>query len=254
MELDEGERLDLLFFELASEDRLNLLRELNSNSLKMQDIARKLDLTATEASRQLQRMSKAQLIERLPEGVYTVTQFGKLILSLSPSMEFALRHKHYFLNHNIWKLPSSLILRIGELSQGVLLTEMGEVMIKWEDLVKAAEEHLWIMTPQRIPSLNHAIEERHSQGVKLRYINPEQLFSTYSKYMLTERTIERRVFNDFDFGILAAEKEAMLALPFMDGTPNPSGFFGHDPAFLKWVHDLFLCYWDQAKRLYQETR
>ena len=243
----KGERLDLLFFELASEDRLNILRELNKNSLKMQDIARKLDLTATEASRQLQRMGKAKLIERLPEGVYTVTQFGKLILSLSPSLEFALKHKQYFLNHNIWKLPSSFILRFGELSQGVLLTEMGVVMVKWEELIKSAEEHLWVMTPQRIPSLSRAIEERHSHGVKLRYINPEQLLPTYSEYLLTERTIERRVFNDFDFGILATEKEAMLALPFLDGTPNPSGFFGHDPAFLKWVHDLFLCYWEQAK-------
>jgi predicted transcriptional regulator len=61
-------------------------------------------------------------------------------------------------------------------------------------------------------------------------------------------SIDRRFFNDFDFGILAAENEAMLALPFMDGTPNPSGFFGHDPAFLKWVHDLFLYHWDQARR------
>lgn len=244
----EGERLDLLFFELASEDRLNILRELNKTSLKMQDIARKLDLTATEASRQLQRMSKAELIERLPEGLYTATQFGKLVLSLSPSLEFALKHKQYFLNHNIWKLPSSFIFRLGELSQGVLLTEMGEVLIRWEELIKTAEEHLWVMTPQRIPSLFRVIEERHSKGVKLRFINPEQLSPTYPKYMLTERTIERRTFNNFDFGILAAEKEAMLALPFMDGTPNPSGFFGHGPVFLKWVHDLFLYYWDQAKR------
>lgn len=247
MKLAEGERLDLLFFELASEDRLNILRELNKTSLKMQDIARKLDLTATEASRQLQRMSKAELIERLPEGLYTATQFGKLVLSLSPSLEFAIKHKQYFLNHNIWKLPSSFIFRLGELSQGVLLTEMGEVMIRWEELIKAAEEHLWVMTPQRIPSLVRVIEERHSKGVKLRYINTEQLSLTYPN-ILTEHRVERRIFNNFDFGILAAEKEAMLALPFMDGTPNPSGFFGHDPAFLNWVHDLFLYYWDQAKR------
>jgi len=66
--------------------------------------------------------------------------------------------------------------------------------------------------------------------------------------MPTKRAIERRVFNDFDFGILATEKEAMVALPFLDGTPNPSGFLGQNPAFSKWVHDLFLCHWDQAKR------
>jgi predicted transcriptional regulator len=121
-------------------------------------------------------------------------------------------------------------------------------MVRWEEVIKAAEEHLWIMTPQRIPSLSSAIEERHSKGVKLRYINPERLITTYTKCSSPEQTIERRVFNDFDFGILATEKEAMLALPFMNGTPNPSGIFGNGPAFLKWVNDLILYYWDQAKR------
>ncbi len=248
MKLDDEERLDLLFFGLASEDRLNILRELNSTNLKMQDISRKLDLTATEASRQLQRMSKAELITRLPEGLYTLTQFGKLILSLSPSVEFALKHKQYFLNHNIGKLPSSFISRLGELSQGVLLTEMGTVLVRWEELIRATEEHLWVMTPQRIPSLFRVIEERHSHGLNLRYIATEQLASTYQKSMLTGNNIEERIFNDFDFGILASEKEVMLGLPFMDGTPNPSGFFGRDPLSLKWVHDLFLYYWEQGKK------
>ncbi len=251
--MDDDKRLNLLFFELASEDRLNILRELNNNNLKMQEIARKLDLTATESSRQLQRMSKAELIERLPEGSYTVTQFGKLILSLSSSIEFALKHKQYFLNHNVWQLPSSFILRLGELSQGELLMEMGVVMIRWEELIKAAEEHLWVMTPQRIPSLVRVIEERHLRGVKLRYITTERLVSTYPKSMLTGQNIERRIFDGFDFGVLATEKEAMFGLPFMDGTPNPSGVFGHDPLFLSWVHDLFLYYWDQAKRYASTT-
>jgi predicted transcriptional regulator len=57
--MSEEKRLDQLFYELASEDRLAILRELCSSSMKMQDIARKLDLTATEASRQLQRMSQS---------------------------------------------------------------------------------------------------------------------------------------------------------------------------------------------------
>jgi predicted transcriptional regulator len=56
--------LETLFYELASQDRLSILLELCTSALKMQDLARKLDLTATEASRQLQRMSQAKLIAR----------------------------------------------------------------------------------------------------------------------------------------------------------------------------------------------
>ena len=73
----DEKRLDMLFYELANEDRLAILRELCDSQLKMQDVARKLDLTATEASRQLQRMSQAKLIERGPEGTYATTHFGQ---------------------------------------------------------------------------------------------------------------------------------------------------------------------------------
>ena len=53
LENDEG--VEKLFFELASESRLSILRELQIENLKMQEIARRLDVTATEAFRQLQQ-------------------------------------------------------------------------------------------------------------------------------------------------------------------------------------------------------
>ena len=45
----------------------------------MQDLARKLDLTATEATRQLQRLSQVKLIERTPEGTYSTTQIRQTL-------------------------------------------------------------------------------------------------------------------------------------------------------------------------------
>jgi len=117
--MGNGQSLDALFFELASQDRLSILLELCSNNFKMQDIARKLDLTATEASRQLQRMNKFGLIERKSDGTYATSNFGKLMLDLSESMEFALKNKKYFSEHNVWQLPNSFVYRLGELIQAV---------------------------------------------------------------------------------------------------------------------------------------
>jgi predicted transcriptional regulator len=97
----EEKRLDMLFYELASEDRIAILKELCLSHLKMQDVARKLDLTATEASRQLQRMSQAKLIERGAEGTYSTTQLGKLLLTLAVSMEFIYNNDDYFLSHDM---------------------------------------------------------------------------------------------------------------------------------------------------------
>ena len=56
------EGLDRLFFELASESRLSILCTLQAGGVRMQEIAKRLNMTDTETSRQLLRLSEASLI------------------------------------------------------------------------------------------------------------------------------------------------------------------------------------------------
>jgi predicted transcriptional regulator len=44
------------------------------------------------------------------------------------------------------------------------------------------------------------------------------------------------------------EKEAFLCFRFIEGRVDYAGFFGKDLAFLNWVKDLFLYYWNKGKR------
>lgn len=71
--LGDSDGLDKLLFELASESRLGILDTLQSRSLRMQEVARTLDLASTDAFRQLQRLSDALLISKQPDGSYTIT-------------------------------------------------------------------------------------------------------------------------------------------------------------------------------------
>ena len=109
MENDEG--VEKLFFELASESRLSILRELRKENLKMQEIARRLDVTATEAFRQLERLSVALLVQRQPDGTFAISQYGKLVLQLASSLEFISKHKEYFSTHDVMRLPSQFVSR-----------------------------------------------------------------------------------------------------------------------------------------------
>jgi len=93
--LSEDLGLDKLFFELASESRLSILRLLQKENLKMQEIARRLDVTATEAFRQLDRLSTTSLVKRLPDGAFTISEYGNLVLQVSSSLEFISKHKHF---------------------------------------------------------------------------------------------------------------------------------------------------------------
>jgi predicted transcriptional regulator len=118
--MSSGEGIERLLFDLASENRLGILKALSQSRLKMAEVARRLDLTATENFRQLQRLSEAKLIQKLPNGEHTLTQYGKLTLHLLLALEFTHKHRDYFLTHDIWRLPSPFVNRIGELTGAAL--------------------------------------------------------------------------------------------------------------------------------------
>ncbi len=244
----ESEGLDVLFFELASESRLSILQTLCGVSLKMQDVARKLDLTATEASRQLQKLSDAKLIERLPDGVYKTTSFGRLMLTLSSSLEFAFRHKQYFSEHDVSKLPVSFVHRFGELSGSVLVNDLNECLVKWESLVHSAEDHLWVMTPQVMPLLSRATGEKLPGRFKVKSLISENLTETSKANVTKGANVERRYLPDVSVVLLVSEKEASLSLPLFDGQMHHASFFANDKSSLEWVNELFLYYWDKAKK------
>ena len=113
----EKEGLERLYYELASESRIQILRILEKENVKMNELARRLDLTATEVFRQLQRLSDAQLIQKNQEGTFLLTAYGKLLMQLSSSTEFVFKHRQYFLTHDLSKLPQEFINRLGELSE-----------------------------------------------------------------------------------------------------------------------------------------
>lgn len=253
--MTEEKRLDTLFYELASEDRLAILRELCNSSLKMQDIARRLDLTATEASRQLQRMSQAKLIERGSEAAYTTTQLGRLLLTLSVSLEFVYKHGDYFLTHDLTQVPLHFVDRLGELSKATLIADLITNLAKWEALLKAAKDHIWVMTPRAMEHLTRISADKLSEGIKIRSIMNEE--NREAKIILpSSKNAERRLIQEVPLIMIISEKEASVSFPSKrsDGTVDfASSFFGSDAVFLQWTKDLFLYYWERAKIWYAPT-
>src|SRR3989304_5882919 len=139
--LENNEGIEKLFFELASESRLGILRELQKENLKMPEIARRLDVTATEAFRQLQRLSEALLVQKQPDGAFAITQYGKLVLQLSSSLEFISKYKDYFSTHDVMRLPIQFVNRLGELSHVNLCTDTIETLNKAEQAFIEAEQY-----------------------------------------------------------------------------------------------------------------
>ena len=246
MENDEG--IEKLFFELASESRLGILRELQKENLKMQEIARRLDVTATEAFRQLERLSVALLVQRQPDGTFAISQYGKLVLQLASSLEFISKHKEYFSTHDVMRLPSQFVNRLGELSQAKLGLDTVENLNKSERAFMEAEEYSWGIAEGTIPeNMIPIMDERMKRGVKMRFLIPEKRL-TASFSSTTVKNVEGRGLSDLPAIVVLTEKVAGVCLRQIGGRVDYAGFFGADPTFHNWVRDLFLYYWEKGKR------
>ncbi len=245
--MEKNEGIEKLFFDLASESRLSIIRELKDRNLKNNELAGKLDLTATEAFRQLQHLTETLIVQRLPDGTYAITNYGKLTLQLLQSLEFTFEHKEYFLNHDVWRLPYQFVNRIGELSRSTLSMDAIENMNKAGDMFSEAETYAWAMGEKLLESLGPAMTGPISKGVKFRFMGCESRLPNFNHVSGEVPHIEIRTLTDAPITIVCTEKEALICLPSTEGRMDYAAFYGKDQMFVNWARELFLYYWDKGK-------
>lgn len=239
-----------LLFELSSSERINIMLEIQKQRLKLSHISKKLDMTVTETSRHLQRLSEAKLVEKEVEGSYKLTQFGELTLSLLPGFDFISKHRDYFTTHTISHLPHEFMSRIGDL---VNCTFEDDVMVAFhgvENMIQEAQEYVWILSNQILISTIPFLEKAIKRGVEFRLILPEDVIPppSFQPPPVITKVIKRKVLKRVDVAIAMSEKEARgVTFPTTDGRIDYMGFGSTDESSHKWCRDLFLYYWERAK-------
>jgi len=245
--MEKVEGIEKLFFDLASESRLGIIRELKEQNLKNNELGGKLDLTATEAFRQLQHLTEALIVQRLPDGTYTITNYGKLTLRLLQSLEFTFKHKEYFLNHDVWRLPYQFVNRIGELSRSTLSMDTIENINRAVNMFSEADNYAWVMGEKVLESLGPAMARPISKRAKFRFIGYECLRPNFNHVPGETPQIELRTLTNVPITIVCTEKEAAICLPSTGGRMDYAAFYGKDQMLVNWAKDLFLYYWDKGK-------
>ncbi len=240
MGTDEG--VEKIFFELASENRLAILRLLQTSMLKMQEIAREIDVTPTESLRQLQRLGEVGLIQRQPDGSYTSTQYGTVVLRISASIDFLSRHREYFSKHDLLRLPPQFVNRIGELSGATLILDTIESLNIGQRIMMEASRYAWGIAEGHIPELMGPImDEKVREGLGIRMLIPNSALGP----VRAPPNVELRGISEVPLGIALTESAAVVSFRFTKGRLDYAGFSGTDPVFLNWAKDLFLYYWNQ---------
>jgi len=246
--LENPAGIESLFFELASDSRLGILRQLNEKNWKMNDLARKLDLTTTETFRQLQRLSESLLVKKQLDATYTISLYGALVLQLTPSLEFVFKHKEYFSTHDLRPLPYQFINRIGELSKADLRMNIMENINTSERITREAQEYMWGGGAEEPLNIGSIINEKILKGVKFRFLFPEKFIPKQSPSPEKARSVKLRIMDDIPVNFVLTEKEAGISFNLAGGRADYAGFVSKDPVFLNWIKDLFLYYWKKGKR------
>jgi len=245
--LENQEELEKLFFELASESRLSILQELQPEGLRMQEIARRLDLTDTETCRQLQRLSDARLVQKQPEGPYKLTSYGRLTLESTSLIGFISRNKDYILDHDIFLLPQEFRARLGELSSAKMISSTVDTLNWVIGMFKNAEKKIDAVVVGMETILDVELQ-RLNEGLKVRWLIYESyLPKAKLKFQSFKKLPEIRWTSNIHGHVGVTDKAAVLTIRRDDGGFTYDAFVDEDPSFLKFAEDLFAYEWERAK-------
>lgn len=249
--MENQEKVERLYFELASESRISILQEIEKHKGKMREIARKLDLTTTETFRQLQRLADALLIQKEPGGNYIITEYGTLILRLSGTFEFLYKHRKFFSTREFKRLPTQFLDRIGELSQAEFSADMMANINVAERITREAEQYMWGGGAEQPLNIRHILVESIPRGVKYKFLFPRRYIPNTPGLPGMERAVEWRALENLPVNFVMNEKEAAISFCLPDGRTDYVGFISKDLSFVNWIKELFLYYWDKGERTIQ---
>jgi predicted transcriptional regulator len=238
-----------LLFELANSDRFKIMLLAEKQKLKLSHISKNLDMTVAETSRHLQRLRETKLLEKDNEGLYKLTPFGQLTLSLTPSFDFISKHRDYFEAHTLSHLPYEFIGRIGELANSTFTEDVMIAFHLTENVIEEAKEYIWILSSQVLMSTLPFLEKAIKRGVKFQLILPKDLIPPpgFKPLPVIPNLIDRRILSRVDMVIVMSEKQARLAFLTKAGKMDYIGFGSTDEHGHKWCKDLFMHYWEQTR-------
>jgi predicted transcriptional regulator len=248
-----------LLFELSNEDRLNILRELKKNPMRLSRVSEKFGFTVPETARNISRLSEEELIAKDSSGFYHLTPIGEEALELIVGFDFLSKNRSYFMTHSLSKLPHDFSMSLGSLEKCKSVSEVTTTMRNIERAMSEAEEYYWFAADQLLASGLTIAVEAVKRGVIFKKLLPRNanipddilamannpIFDSAAR----EKKFESRYADKIEVAIFLSEKEvATLCFPETNGRFDYLGFTSKDEIFHKWSKSLFLYYWDKAKR------
>ena len=243
------------FFELASEQRLSIIFRISEKKAKISQLAKDLGITIQEAHRNVNRLQDAGLIEKNPEGVFSLTTYGSTIIKQIPTFNYLSKHKEYFSEHVLGELPIKFIMRLGALDKCEYIKGVVAILERWKGIYRNADQYVYEIVPQvPIDLIEPAIDRVKSKGIKYSYVLPKNVIIPKGRKdllkklghneLLNKGAIERRMVDSVQVAVVLNEKHASVMFPTPKGETDMNMiFYSSDPIFHEWCLDYFRYRW-----------
>ncbi len=253
-----------LLFELSHPIRYEIMKLIDKQPLRMTKIGEQVDANNPEVARHLNRLKNAGLVGKDSVGVYNISQLGKLVLTILPSLSFIACNDSFLRSHDLTNIPDAFIHRLHELEECTSEEGMMLNIQRVEALFGKARKRFFAINNEveRPPTDDEIAYIRNlgTQGFEIRYIIEESIIDkgnmneVFEKY-LTLPNIFVRVVQNIPLSCYISDQEALLSFMGMDGKIDFSVFFNsEDEQFLHWCEDLFMQIWESGSDIddYQE--
>lgn len=243
--------------ELAGESRYAILLMLKEQKQRSAQLAKELNLTIQETHRNTVRLADAGLIKKDSDGFFSLTPYGRIMVSQLGSFDFLNKYKEYFGAHFPSDLPSKFLQRIGNLSNCELIHGNFAIVDKWLSLAEDAKEYLRIMTSQIPPQFFKLWVSKAKKGLHIFLIHGEntiapkgfkkELDSSVIRTLISEGIYKRKMVKKIQTMMVMNEKRGILFFPDSKGESDMYyAFISDDPDFHEWCVDYFDYIWNKA--------
>jgi predicted transcriptional regulator len=239
-----------LMFELSHPKRLKVLDVLKKKPMRLSETSKKLDVTTAEVARHLDRLIKANLIEKNGDNYYRITKFAEIILNEFSNIDFIVKNVDFFLNHNLRMIPRQLqwfsSMSEGEIVEGTL--EIASLM--WE-YNRGAKKYIYVITDQVMRAMVDITCKKIDEGVVVKRIYPKntQIPREYDKRINENHDI--RTLDEIPLSMIITDKNAGVSFRGENGNIDfNTSIKGQNEDFRKWATVVFDYYWNKAKPIF----
>lgn len=246
-----------IFMELASDTRYAILLTLNEEPTRTNKLAKDLNLTVQETHRNTARLTETGLIKKDSEGLFSLTEYGSLVVEQIQYYQFLFKHRKFFEDHAC-DLPLKFKQRLGAFQNCDLVTKVTNVQQRIKKIESEAKDRISLIVSQAWEDEGKILLDRVKNGVKISTIfgfdsvMPDEIAENIQKKLIgfiQKGILEQRIVDEnVKISLFIADKQAAVMFPNQRGEIDMSTLFvGKDAQFYEWCTDYFEYLWNTAK-------